>query len=431
MPQPRPGRANLGRWRNVTFLDSFGLALTIAGLFAYANHRWLRLPAAVGFMAMALVTSLALIGVDRAGWLPLSKTAGHVVEGFDFNAALMHGVLGALLFAGALHIDVGDLRREAVPILGLAAGGTVLSTFLVGGSVYALASIVGPALSLSHCLLFGALISPTDPVAVLGVLRGAGVSKRLEMQIAGESLFNDGVGVVVFVTVLGATTSSGSLGAAGVISFFVREAIGGAAFGLAVGWVAYRVLQSIDHYPTERLITLALVFGGYSLAEHVRVSAPIAAVVYGLVIGNAGRSRAMSDVTRDHLDMFWELVDEVLNALLFVLMGFEVIKLSLHAPLLLLGTVTVAIVLVGRAVSVGMFVLALRRTGRFEPGSWAILTWGGLRGGISIALAFSLGRSPERDAIVALTYVVVAFSVLVQGLTVGRLARRFGRPDVR
>ena len=236
----------------MTFLDSFGLALTVSGLFAYANQRWLRVPAAVGFMAMALVTSLALIGVDRAGWLPLSVTAGRVVQGFDFNEALMHGVLGALLFAGALHIDVGDLRREAVPILSLASGGTVLSTFLVGASVFGLASLVGPPLALSHCLLFGALISPTDPVAVLGVLRGAGVSKRLEMQIAGESLFNNGVGVVVFVTVLDATTRSGPVHAAGVVSFFVREAIGGAVYGQVLV-AAGRVIAATE---TNRVVAL-------------------------------------------------------------------------------------------------------------------------------------------------------------------------------
>ena len=329
-PCPRPGLSRVGRAagcpirfratvasreatvasaesRRVTFLDSLGLALTISALFAYVNQRWLRVPTAVGLMAMALVTSLVLIGVDRAGWLPLSTTAGRVLEGIDFNQALMHGMLGALLFAGALHIDIRDLRREGVPILSLAAGGTVLSTFLVGALVFWFASSVGPTLSFAHCLLFGALISPTDPVAVLGVLRGAGVSKRLQMQIAGESLFNDGVGVVVFVTVFNATTQSGPVHAASVLSFFVRESLGGAVFGLGVGWITYRLLRSIDHYQTELLITLALVFGGYALAERVHVSAAIAAVVSGLVIGNAGRSHAMSDVTRDHLDNFGSL----------------------------------------------------------------------------------------------------------------------------
>jgi CPA1 family monovalent cation:H+ antiporter len=409
----------------VTFLDSFGLALTVASLFAYANQRWLRVPAAVGFMAMALITSLLLIGIDRLGWLPLSATAGRVVERIDFNEALMHGMLGALLFAGALHIDVGDLRREGVPILSLAAGGTVLSTFLVSTLVYYLSSAVGPPLSFAHCMLFGALISPTDPVAVLSVLRVAGVSKKLEMQIAGESLFNDGVGVVIFVTILAVVTQSGPVHAVSVVSFFVREALGGAAFGLGTGWIAYHLLRSIDHYQTELLITLALVFGGYALAERIHVSAPIAAVVSGLIIGNAGRAHAMSDVTRDHLDKFWELVDEVLNALLFVLMGFEVIRLSLHGQALLLGVGAIAIVLAARAASVGLFVMALRRTGWFERGSWAVLTWGGLRGGISVALALSLARSAEREVTITLTYVVVIFSVLVQALTVGRLARRF------
>ncbi|MGH7271126.1 MAG: cation:proton antiporter, partial [Polyangiaceae bacterium] len=338
--------------------------------------------------------------------------------------ALMHGMLGALLFAGALHIDIRDLRAEGAAVLGLAVGGTVLSTFLVGALVYAAASLVGPPLSFVHCLLFGALISPTDPVAVLGVLKRAGVSKRLEMQIAGESLFNDGVGVVVFGTVVGAMAEGGGVSPRGVALLFLREAIGGAAFGLLIGWVAFRLIRTIDHYQTELLITLALVFGGYSLAEHVHVSAPIAAVVAGLVIGNKGRAHAMSDVTREHLDKFWELVDEVLNTVLFVLMGLELIRLSLPSHALRIALMAIPIVLFARAASVGIFIRGLERVATFEPGSWKILTWGGLRGGISVALALSLAPSPERDVIVVATYVVVVFSVLVQGLTVAPLARR-------
>lgn len=409
----------------MTFFESVAVVLTISAAFAYLNQRWLQFPPAVGLMAMALVTSLALIGVDRAGWVSLGKTAGTILAGIDFNTALMHGMLGALLFAGALHVDVEQLKEERLAVLCLAAAGTIFSTFLVGALSFGLVTLLGPKLSFGYCLLFGALVSPTDPVAVLGILKRVGVSKKLEMQIAGESLFNDGVGVVVFLTVLG-TMAQGGASPASVVGLFAREAVGGAAFGLAAGWITYRLLRSIDHYQTELLITLALVFGGYALAEHLRVSAPIAAVVSGLLIGSRGRRLGMSDETRVHLDTFWELVDEILNAVLFVLMGFELIRISIHVEAFVLGLLAIPVVLTARAVSVGIFVLALRRVAKFERGAWTVLTWGGLRGGISIALALGLPESAERDVIVLVTYLVVVFSILVQGLTVARVAERAG-----
>jgi CPA1 family monovalent cation:H+ antiporter len=348
-----------------------------------------------------------------------------VLAGIDFNGALMHGMLGALLFAGALHVDVRKLRQEIVPVLALAAGGTLLSAFLVGGAMFVLVSLLGLSLSFRHCLLFGALISPTDPVAVLGILKGIGVSRRLELQIAGESLFNDGVGVVLFLTVVG-TLGPGGQNPGDVALLFAREALGGAAFGLGAGWFAYRLVRSIDHYQTELLLTLALVFGGYALAEHLHVSAPIAAVVSGLVIGGRGRALGMSDETRGQLDTFWELVDEILNAVLFVLTGFELIRLSVREHPLMLGMLAIPVVLCARALSVGFFILALGRVGRFERGAWTVLTWGGLRGGISVALALGLPESREREVIVLVTYVVVVFSILVQGLSVGKAARSAG-----
>jgi CPA1 family monovalent cation:H+ antiporter len=409
----------------VGLFESFAVIVTAAALFAYANNRWVRLPPSAGLMALALVTSLGLIAVDRARWIPLAATAGRLLAGIDFNEALMHGMLGALLFAGALHVDIKDLRDESVAIMSLAAGGTILSTVFVAALLYAAASIAGIDLSPGHCLLFGALISPTDPVAVLGVLKRIGASRRLEVQIAGESLFNDGVGIVIFLTVLGAV-SSGHASASSILILFARESLGGAAFGLLTGWVAYRLLLGIDHYPTELLITLALVFGGYALAETLHVSAPIAAVVSGLLIGNQGRALGMSDGTRDHLDSFWEAVDEVLNAVLFVLMGFELVRLRFDVRTLLLGAAAIPMVLSARAASVGLFVLLLRRSVAFEAGSWKMLTWGGLRGGISVALALGLPGSPERDLIVFVTYAVVVFSVLVQGLTAASLARHLG-----
>lgn len=400
--------------------------LTIAAVFAYVNHRWLKLPASIALMAMSLAASLLLIVVDHLGWASLAGTAGRVLERIDLNEALLHGMLGALLFAGALHIDLKDLREELLAVASLAVVGTILSTFIVGGLVYGIVVALGVPVGLGYCLLFGALISPTDPVAVLGVLKSARVPKSLETQIAGESLLNDGVGVVVFVTVLGIVTKGGETTIGDVVGLFLREAGGGAVFGLVTGYVTYRLLRSIDHYQTELLLTLALVLGGYAFAEAIHVSAPIAAVVAGLLIGNSGRALAMSDVTRDHLDKFWSLIDEILNAILFVLVGFEVIRIALSRVEVLIGVLAIVGVLLGRLVSVAVPLAVLSRWKRkARPGGIRILTWGGLRGGISVALALSLPAGPQRDVVVSTTYIVVVFSVLVQGLTLGRVAKRF------
>jgi CPA1 family monovalent cation:H+ antiporter len=396
-------------------------------VFAYANHQWLRLPTSVGLMAMALLASLSLLALDRAGWIPLEATAGPVLETVDFNAAVMHGMLGALLFAGALHVDAQDLRREGLAVFALATGATILSTFIVGGLLYGVVVLTGLApLSFGYCLLFGALISPTDPVAVLGILKRVGAAKSVATHITGESLFNDGVAVVAFVTVLEFVSPGQDPTVRGVAILFAREAVGGAVFGFVTGWITYRLLRSIDHYQTELMLTLALVFGGYAAAEALHLSAPIAAVVSGLVIGNRGRSLGMSDVTRDHLDKFWSMVDDILNAVLFVMMGLEVIRLPLHGSLLLLGLTAVPIALLARASSVALPVQALKRVTSFTSESVILLTWGGLRGGLSVALAISLPPVPEREVIVVATYVVVVFSVLVQGLTFGPVAQRYG-----
>jgi monovalent cation:H+ antiporter, CPA1 family len=378
-------------------------------------------------MAMALLASLALLALDRAGWVPLEATAGPVLENIDFNEAVLHGMLGALLFAGALHVESQELRREGVVVFALAAGATVSSAFLIGGLLYAVVVTTGLAqLSFGYCLLFGALISPTDPVAVLSALKRVGVSKSLETQIAGESLFNDGVALVVFVTVLGVVLPGPNPTPYSVLVLFVHQALGGAAFGLLCGWLTYLLMRSVDHYQTELMLTLALVFGGYALADAVHVSAPIAAAVSGLVIGNLGRSLPISDVSRDYIDKFWAMVDDILNAVLFVMMGLEVIRLPLRGSTLLLGVAAVPIVLAARAVSVALPVRALRRVSSFARGSVWLLTWGGLRGGVSVALAISLPPLPEREVIVVATYVVVVFSVLVQGLTFPSVIRRFG-----
>jgi CPA1 family monovalent cation:H+ antiporter len=303
--------------------------------------------------------------------------------------------------------------------------GTVLSMLIVGGLSYWLLALLGLGLPLAQCMLFGALISPTDPIAVLDILKSARVPRSLEIQIAGESLFNDGVGVVLFLAVLSVASGGHDVTVTRVIALFAREAIGGAAFGLVTGYLVYRLLRSIDHYQTELLLTLALVLGGYALADRLHISAPIAAVVAGLLIGNHGRSFGMSDVTRDHLDKFWSLVDEIMNAILFVLVGFEFLRLAITTKVALAGAAMIPVVLLARVASVSAPLALLSRFLRFSPGAVGVLSWGGLRGGISVALALSTPTGPGHDLVVAMTYFVVAFSIFVQGLTLGRFARRF------
>jgi CPA1 family monovalent cation:H+ antiporter len=398
--------------------------LSLAALFAYANHRWLRQPASIALMAMTLVLSLALLAASRAGWLRVEPIVA-ILDRVNFNQTLLHGMLGALLFAGALHIRLSDLREHRLAVSMLALVGTLLSTFVVAGLTYLVLPRLGLRLGFGSCLLFGAVISPTDPIAVMGILKHARVPRSMEIQISGESLFNDGIGVVIFLTVLDVVTS-GDAEANDVLLLFARETLGGALFGLLTGYLTFRLLRSIDHYQTELLLTLALVLGGYAAAERLHVSAPISAVVAGLVIGNQGRAEGMSDVTRDHLDKFWSLVDEILNSILFVLMGFEVIRLTLTKQTVLAGIVAIPVVLVARFVSVALPIATIARLSTFPPGTTRVLSWGGLRGGISVALALSLPAIAPKGLIVAMTYLVVAFSILVQGLTLGKVARRFG-----
>jgi len=405
-------------------LDVVALLVSLTALLAYANHRLLRLPTTIGVMLIALLLSLALIAAGALGY-GVEAWARKIVARIDFNEALMHGMLSFLLFAGALHVDLNDLARQKVIIGTLATAGIVLSTFLVATALYLLLPLTGFPLPYVWCLVFGALISPTDPIAVLGILKSAQVPKSLEVKVAGESLFNDGVGVVVFLVLVGIGTRGGDVSAAAVAGLFAAEALGGALLGFALGMLAYRMLKSVDSYQVEVLLTLALVMGGYALATALHTSGPIAIVVAGLFIGNQGRSFAMSDTTREHLDTFWELVDEILNAVLFVLLGLEILVLSFRGETLVAGLLAIPVVLLARWASVGLPVLAMRRARRFTPGAVMVMTWGGLRGGISVALALSLPVGGEaRELLIAMTYVVVVFSIVVQGLSVGAVVRR-------
>jgi CPA1 family monovalent cation:H+ antiporter len=399
------------------------ILITLAAVFSYINFRYIGLPVTIGVMVIALSMSLMLNLLGSFG-LGLKPQAELLLRNIDFDRTLLHGMLSFLLFAGALHIDINDLIELKWSIGALATVGTLISTFLVGTLTWFVLGWFGIGLSYIYCLLFGALISPTDPIAVLSILKTAGAPKSLEMRITGESLFNDGVGIVVFLVILETATGAHEVSAGHIGLLFVQEVIGGVLFGLGIGYLAYQMLKSVDNYQVELLITLALVAGGYALADALHLSGPIAIVVAGLLIGNHGRLFGMSEKTRAHLDVFWELVDEILNAVLFVLIGLEVLVLTFTKQYLLASLVIIPLVLFARFVAIGIPVTLLRPFRAFSPGAVRIMTWGGLRGGISVALALSLPPGRERDVILAITYAVVVFSIVVQGLTLERMVKK-------
>jgi CPA1 family monovalent cation:H+ antiporter len=407
-------------------IDIVTILITLSAVFSYLNYRYIRFPRTIGLMFFALALSLTLIGAGHFGW-GIKKSALQIVASIDFNRVLLQGMLGFLLFAGALQVNIGDLAQEKWVVLSLATIGIVLSTLLVGALTWVVLVILQIPIPFIHCLLFGALISPTDPIAVLAIIKAVGAPRKLEVQISGEALFNDGVGVVIFIVLLRIAAGGQALSQGEVALLFAEEALGGILFGLAAGFLAYRMLKSVDNYQVEILITLALTMGGYSLANALGTSGPLAIVVAGLLIGNRGRALAMSAVTREHLDHFWELVDEILNAVLFVLIGLEVLTLEFIPRQLLAGLIVIPLVLLARLASVGVPVLFLKLRFSFLPNTVKILTWGGLRGGIAVALALSHPPGPGRDLIVTITYMVVVFSILVQGLTMERLMKRWKR----
>jgi|TARA_B100000959_G_scaffold284888_1_gene357788 CPA1 family monovalent cation:H+ antiporter len=415
----------------VEFLDLAAILLVLAAVFGYLNLKFLKLPTTIGIMLIGLLSSVVLLVLRDA--LPLvPEAAGRFVESIDFNKTLMEGMLSFLLFAGALHVNLGNLLDQKRLVAIMASFGVVLSTFLIGGAAWLLFPLFGFGVPFLWCLVFGALISPTDPVAVLGILKTAGAPKSLEAKITGESLFNDGVGVVVYLALLGMALGGhgdhGMNGAGDVAKLFVVEAGGGMLWGFLIGFAAYFMLRSIDNYQIEVLITLALVTAGYRLASHWHLSGPLAMVVAGLMIGNQGRSFAMSERTREHIDTFWELVDEILNAVLFLLIGLELLVLDLTGKALAVGAILIAIVLASRFVATSIPVILLKGRREFSPGVVRILTWGGLRGGISVALALGIPKTIEhREVILVATYVVVVFSIVVQGLTLKPLVARVVR----
>jgi CPA1 family monovalent cation:H+ antiporter len=412
----------------MSIFNVVAIFVTIVALASFLNFRYIKLPSTVGLMVIGLSLSLITIALNGLG-VEIGAYAHRFFSSINFSETLMQGMLSYLLFAGALRINLSDLAEEGITVAVLATIGVIASTFIVGTALYFALNLVTISLSYPYCLVFGALISPTDPVAVLAIVKSMNVPKSLATRIAGESLFNDGVGVVVFTIALSIAVEGGSVSAGHVGLLFAEEALGGVLFGLLIGWLAFLLLREVDNYSVEILLTLALVTGGYALALTIHTSGPIAIVVAGLVVGNQGRAFAMSERTRKNLDTFWELIDEFLNAVLFMWIGLEVLVLSYTWSHLLIGLMAIPVVLAARFISVSSAINVLRIKRQFSRGTIPVLTWGGLRGGISIAMALSVASGGPRDVIVAVTYTVVIFSILVQGLTVKKVLPHVAEPE--
>jgi CPA1 family monovalent cation:H+ antiporter len=412
---------------SLTPFDAAAILVVLVATFGFVNVRYLGIPSSVAMTGMGAVGSLLIMTLDYlVPQFGLSQRAATFLSGINFHVILLDGMLSFLLFAGALHVDWREMHRGRWPILVLSTLGVIVSTALIGGGFYALSRSLGLAVPLVWSLVFGALISPTDPVAVLSVLKRTHCPPMLQATVAGESLFNDGVGVVVFSILLTGALGGSAVGPTDAIVQFLRQAGGGVMLGLAVGWFGFVAMRSIDDYNVELMITLAIVMGGYALGHWLGVSGPVAMAVAGLLIGNAGVEQAMDELTRDHVLKFWALIDELLNAILFLLIGLEIIAISPSPALLVLGLLSIPLLLIARSISVVVPLQAMRTLTGWP--AFVTLVWGGLRGGISVALALSLPQGEPRTAVLTVTYVVVLFSVLVQGWTVARVLKRTGDP---
>ena len=402
--------------------------VVLAAAFGYLNVRFLKLPNTIGLMVITIVFTLAVIALSYFD-NTLLNAEKYIIAQIDFETVLLDIMLSFLLFAGALHTNFEQLKIQRWPVLVFATLGVLVSTFLVATSMFYCLQMLGLQVDYIYCLLFGALISPTDPIAVLGILKQAGVPKKLETKIVGESLFNDGVGVVVFLTLFQIASASGTeIEPLDILKMFGEEIIGGILLGLFLGWITYRLMKSIDDYDIEVIITLAAVMGGTVIAQKFHLSAPLAMVTAGLIVGNnTVRESAMSEITENYVDKFWELIDILLNTILFVLIGMEMLVLTLEGNYIIAGLIAIPIVLLCRFTSLLFPINFFKKRLDFVPNTNLIMTWGGLRGGISIALALGLTQEMHRELFLVITYVIVVFSIIVQGLTVGKLVKRLGR----
>jgi CPA1 family monovalent cation:H+ antiporter len=405
------------------FFHIFSVLIVLSAVFAYINFRYLKLPNAIGLMLVSLLFSLAILVLGN--FFPAIKSSiSNQLNEINFSSLLLEGMLSFMLFAGAIHIKYEDLKSEKLSIMLFSTFSVVISTVIIGYASFYLLNAFGIEVGLINAMLFGALISPTDPIAVLSILKSAGVSKSLETKIAGESLFNDGVAVVVFITILQLSKPDIDASFVGVLTLFGQEAVGGMLLGLVIGWIGYKLIASIDNYQVEVLVTLAVVMGGYTFAHYVHVSGPLAMVVAGLITGNHSKNYGMSAITAEYVDKFWELLDEILNAILFVLIGLELLIIETTKTIFIVSFILIIIVLLTRYFSVFVPSLFIRLKEKLTRQTLVILTWGGLRGGISIALALSIPIELNRNIWVTITYVIVCFSILVQGMTIGKLANR-------
>ena len=405
------------------------LIIVLTAIFGYINHRFIKLPRTIGIMLISLITSLAVVGIGIIS-PKFFQTTTQAISVIDFQTVLLKVLLSFLLFAAAIHVDSKKLQAELTPIITFASISVIISTFIIGGLLYFTTALFGLSVNFLYCLLFGALISPTDPIAVVGILRKAKIPESLETKISGESLLNDGVGVVLFITFYQiAQIGIENISVWKIIWLFVREAGGGLLFGWLLGYIGYLALRSIDNYVVEVMVTLAIVMGGYSLAEIIHVSGPLSMVVAGIITGNKSMDVVASDVTRDYIGKFWELIDEVMNAVLFLLIGFEMLIIPFNVTLLFLGCIAIVIVLFARLVSVSLPIRFLKYKNSFSKNTIPILTWGALRGGISVALALAVPKYMYGDMFVSITYIVVLFSIVIQGLTIGKFAKKLEEPD--
>lgn len=399
------------------------ILVVVSAAFAYINERLVKLPYTIGAMVITIIMSmlLTIAGWVNPEWINPLKI---LIEQIDFSKVLLEILLSFLLFAGALHTNFDQLKVQRGPILAFATFGVLVSTFLIGALMYYCLPIVGLEVDFIYCLLFGALISPTDPIAVLGILKKVGVPKKLETKIVGESLFNDGIGVVVFLTIFSiAQAGLENVTVKEIGLLFLEEVAGGIALGIGLGWVAFRLMKSIDDYSVEVMITIAIVMGGYLLAQSLHFSGPLAVVVAGLIVGHdTVRDHSMSDITELYVDKFWETSDALLNGILFVLIGLEILILPFEKSLIVAGVLSIPIILIARWLALSIPIFFYAKKLEFVPNTGMIMTWGGLRGGISIALALTLTQVMERDAFIVITYVVVIFSIIVQGLSIGKVA---------
>lgn len=402
---------------------SFSVLIVLASIFAYINYRFLKLPSTIGIMVIAITVSIVLVFFGETLFPKTFNRLHQLMTSIDFTEVLMGAMLNFLLFAGGIHVNIDDLKEQLRPIVIFSTAGVVISTFVVGIGMYYLMPLIGVQIPFIFCLVFGALISPTDPVAVLSILKQAKVSKALETKVAGESLFNDGMAVVVFTVVLQiAIGEEVDLNLESIGLLLLKEAGGGLLLGVILGWITSRLMREVDDYIISVLVTLSVVMGGYLIAHQMHISGPLTMVAAGLFMGNFNMKFKMKSITQDYLIKFWELIDEILNAVLFLFIGFELLMIKDLKHFMVPGLVAIIVVLIARFVCIWLPTRFMSLKTRFSPQTVKVLVWGGIRGGVSIALAMSIPKGEYSDAILSITYCVVVFSIIVQGLTIAKVA---------